>query len=86
MEGERRAEPGERCTCGRRAMTVFVTDAGEVGWCGLSDGGQKGGCVFCGDPAGHQGRRCSSYSLRPTGPVTGGDTVAPGPEAQEPGL
>lgn len=34
---ERPAEPGERCTCGRQAVRVILTDAfGEVGFCGIN--------------------------------------------------
>lgn len=77
---ERQAEPGERCTCGREARIVFVTERwGDVGWCGRSDGGRKEPCVFCGAPAEHE-TRCSSYSLRPPGkgrpPVEGGGSSA----------
>ncbi len=32
--------PGERCTCGRPAVTVFLTEKfGRVGYCGIADGG-----------------------------------------------
>jgi hypothetical protein len=64
---ERRAAPGELCTCGRPARLVYITERwGEVGWCGVSDGGRRGRCVFCGDPAGHPAeQRCASYALRP---------------------
>lgn len=61
----RPARLGERCTCGRQAVEVFVTaDHGEVGYCGLPDGGQKGPCVFCGGPR-HEGKggRCPEYQL-----------------------
>jgi hypothetical protein len=65
---ERRAEPGERCTCGRQAVVVFHTDTfGETGWCGRADGGeQTGPCPFCGGQR-HQGR-CPAYRLRPDPP------------------
>jgi hypothetical protein len=37
---ERRALPGELCTCGRPAVTVFETvQHGDVGYCGIPDGG-----------------------------------------------
>jgi hypothetical protein len=66
MGARRPAAPGERCTCGRQAVIVFVTDAwGEVGWCGLSDGGRRGPCVFCGAAAGHPEERCPAYRIRP---------------------
>ena len=62
---ERPAVPGERCTCGRAARIVFATEAfGEVGWCGVSDGGRGGVCVFCGSPTGHDGARCPAYRLQ----------------------
>jgi hypothetical protein len=65
---QRPAESGELCTCGRKATVVFQTEAhGEVGWCGLADGGQGGRCTFCGAPAGHRdGVACPSYSLAPS--------------------
>ncbi len=67
----RAALPGERCTCGRQAVQVFVHDDGrETGYCGLPDGGnQSGPCPFCcgerhrqpwGDPA-----VCPEYSVLP---------------------
>lgn len=63
---ERPARPGERCTCGRLARVVFLTeDWGAVGWCGRSDGGRRGACVFCGAGDGHDGLRCPAYRLRP---------------------
>jgi hypothetical protein len=66
MASERPAQPGELCTCGRPAEVVFINEQrGETGWCGLSDGGAKGPCIFCGDPAGHE-FRCPSYTLKPT--------------------
>ena len=68
--GERPAQSGERCVCGRPAVAVFVTARwGEVGWCGLADGGRRGPCVFCGDLGGHGGERCPSYMLRPDPPT-----------------
>lgn len=68
--GERLAQFGERCVCGRPAVTVFSTDRwGEVGWCGLADGGRRGRCVFCGDPDVHGGERCPHYVLRPDPPT-----------------
>lgn len=68
MSSERPAEPGERCTCGRQAVTVFITENfGDTGWCGISDGGaQVGPCPFCGG-ARHEGR-CPQYQLRPDPP------------------
>ncbi|MFJ4653919.1 hypothetical protein ACIP5Y_21860 [Nocardia sp. NPDC088792] len=59
----RRALPGERCTCGRQAVEVFISDHGETGYCGLADGGQEGPCVFCGSEERDHGR-CPQYQLR----------------------
>jgi hypothetical protein len=63
---ERRAEPGERCTCGRPAVTVYLTERyGEVGSCGVADGGAGTvPCPFCGQHTAHAGR-CPSYRVRP---------------------
>jgi hypothetical protein len=65
---ERRAEPGERCTCGRPAIVVYTTDTfGETGYCGIADGGARDGpCPFCGGERHPDGGRCPSYRLRPT--------------------
>ena len=69
---QRPAEPGELCTCGRQARVVYITEKwGEVGHCGLSDGGRGGPkpCPFCGHPAGpkaHPETRCPNYRLRST--------------------
>ena len=39
---ERPARPGEKCKCGRPAVIVYITERfGEVGYCGIPDGGQK---------------------------------------------
>jgi hypothetical protein len=63
---QRPAVAGERCTCGRLAVFVFVTDEwGAVGWCGWSDGGRRGPCVFFGAAGGHPEGRCPAYRLRP---------------------
>jgi hypothetical protein len=65
-ETQRPGETGERCTCGRPAVIVFVTDVwGEVGWCGRSDGGRGGPCVSCGATSGHPEVPCPAYRLRP---------------------
>jgi hypothetical protein len=62
---QRRAEPGERCTCGRQAVTVYITERGAFGYCGLSDGGEKSGpCPFCLGER-HEFGRCPEYQLRP---------------------
>ena len=55
-EGQRAAEPGELCQCGRAAVLVFLGGQwGPVGYCGLSDGGagRRGVCTFCGDTIDH---------------------------------
>lgn len=34
--------PGELCSCGRPAVTVYITEEfGRVGYCGIPDGGQQ---------------------------------------------
>ncbi len=73
MTGQRPAEPGEVCTCGRPAVLVFTGGAyGDTGYCDLPDGGGNAGpCPFCGGDR-HAGR-CPDYQLQPeTGPITGG--------------
>jgi hypothetical protein len=86
---ERQAERGELCTCGRPAVTVYSTEHyGEIGWCGRSDGGRRGPCVFCGTAAGHDGDRCPAYVLQ-TGPRLDGPVsqspVAPPTYPSDPG-
>jgi hypothetical protein len=64
---QRPAEPGELCTCGRQAITVYLGTAfGPTGDCGIRDGGDRTGpCPFCGGPR-HQEPygRCPQYRLR----------------------
>jgi hypothetical protein len=62
---ERPAVPGERCTCGRQAVVVYLGGVfGPTGYCGIADGGdQAGPCPFCGGPR-HQSGRCPDYRLR----------------------
>jgi hypothetical protein len=62
---ERPAAPGERCTCGRQAVVVYLGSVfGPTGYCGIADGGdQAGPCPFCGGPR-HQQGRCPDYRLR----------------------
>ena len=64
---ERRAEQGELCTCGRRAIVVFLGGQyGPTGYCGIGDGGDRAGpCAFCGGP--RHDDRCPNYQLRPEG-------------------
>jgi hypothetical protein len=66
---ERPAAPGERCTCGRQAVVVYLGSVfGPTGYCGIADGGdQAGPCPFCGGPR-HQSGRCPDYRLRPDQP------------------
>jgi hypothetical protein len=64
---ERPAEPGERCTCGRQAIVVYLTSRfGPTGYCGIADGGdQVGPCPFCGGPRHTEPTgRCPDYRLR----------------------
>jgi hypothetical protein len=62
---ERPAMPGERCTCGRQAVVVYLGSTfGPIGYCGIADGGDHAGpCPFCGGPR-HQSSRCPDYRLR----------------------
>lgn len=71
---ERPAAPGELCTCGRQAITVYLTGLhGQVGYCGLADGGARATpCPFCGEHTTHltawgDPARCPAYRLRPGG-------------------
>ena len=66
----RPAAPGERCTCGRQAVVVYLGSVfGPTGYCGIADGGDRTGpCPFCGGPRhetawGDPGR-CPDYRLR----------------------
>jgi hypothetical protein len=62
---ERPAAAGERCTCGRPAIVVYLGSVfGPTGYCGIADGGDRAGpCPFCGGPC-HQSGRCPDYRLR----------------------
>jgi hypothetical protein len=71
----RRAVPGERCTCGRQAVTVFEFGRADgvdgerapIGYCGIPDGGDRSQpCPFCGGPGPEHGV-CPRYRLRPQG-------------------
>ncbi len=65
--GERGALPGERCTCGRPAVDMLASArSGEVGWCGLNEGGLRWTCAVCGADAGHDSRRCLNDTFRPS--------------------
>ena len=77
VTSQRAAEPGEVCTCGRQAVTVFSwADRTPVGWCGRSDGGARDGrCPFCGGDR-HELGRCPDYELEP-------DWAQPGAEADD---
>ena len=68
---ERPAEPGELCTCGRQARTVFLTRRwGEVGSCDTNNAGLAPvlPCPFCGATEAHEvdGEvvKCPQYRLR----------------------
>lgn len=62
MLQRRGAVNGELCTCGRHAVTVYISGGLETGYCGVA-AGPAGPCVFCG-AAQHAGR-CPDYRLRP---------------------
>jgi hypothetical protein len=67
---ERPAAPGERCTCGRQAIVVYLSRIfGPTGFCGIADGGDRiGPCPFCGglrhETAWGDPGRCPYYRLR----------------------
>lgn len=66
VSDSRPARPGERCTCGRQAIQVFVTKAGEVGYCGIPDrGDQSARCPFCGGER-HEFAPCPEYRVSAT--------------------
>lgn len=79
MDSEQRvARPGELCTCGRAAVTVFISEEyGEVGYCGIEGSAANPvlPCPWCssvephkqswGDPA-----KCPEYQIRPPDPET----------------
>jgi hypothetical protein len=68
---ERRAASGERCTCGRQAVVVYLGGVfGPTGYCGIADGGdQAGPCPFCSGPRHPEPYgRCPDYRLRPDRP------------------
>lgn len=63
---ERPAQPGELCTCGRQAITVFLTAShGEVGYCGIRNARRITPCVFCGEDETRDFERCPEYRIRP---------------------
>lgn len=68
---ERRAEPGELCTCGRPAVIIYFTDHGDLGHCGRSDGGGSPvtPCPWCGATEPHTSPlgpgKCPRYSPLP---------------------
>ena len=60
--GQRPAELGERCTCGRPAIVVFLGGrVGDTGYCGAPS--THTDCAWCDQPR-HDGR-CPAYRLRP---------------------
>jgi hypothetical protein len=66
-DADRRAEPGELCTCGRPAVVVYLSERwGAVGYCGLSGVRPLMPCPFCGSPEPHPAK-CPSYRLNPGG-------------------
>lgn len=62
---QRPAEPNEVCTCGRKAVIVFLGGPyGPTGYCGRPQPpGER--CTFCGE--GEHITRCPQYRLRPEG-------------------
>ena len=68
--GQRLAGPGELCTCGRPAVTVYLTERGAFGYCGQPDGGARTRpCPWCGVARRHltgwgDPTRCPDYALR----------------------
>lgn len=71
---EREANPGELCTCGRDAVTVYsFSGRGEMGWCGLSSAlPPVVPCRFCGSDEAHRTawgdlEKCPRYQLVPAG-------------------
>ena len=67
VPSERPAAPGERCTCGRQAIVVYLGSGfGPTGYCGIPDGGEDTGpCPFCGGPRHLEWEgRCPRYRLR----------------------
>lgn len=68
---DRAAQPGELCTCGRQAVTVYEFDERPpIGHCGQADGDRIGPCPFCGATAQHRHPSgdpapCPQYRLRP---------------------
>jgi hypothetical protein len=63
MSSQRPASAGELCTCGRPAVTVFVSEEwGETGYCGI-EGGKPEICPFCGSD--QCVGRCPEYRVRP---------------------
>jgi hypothetical protein len=65
---ERPAKLGERCTCGRPAVVVLMTERfGEVGACLIDDRGRFAPwpCIFRGGSEHHdRGDRCPAYRVR----------------------
>lgn len=68
---ERDAAPGELCTCGRRATTVFITGGGEIGYCGVEGSGSDPvlPCPWCGSETPHREpygdpAMCPDYALK----------------------
>jgi hypothetical protein len=70
---ERPAVAGELCTCGRQAVTVFVSEKwGEVGHCGVEGSAARPvlPCPWCGATVPHTAswgdpQKCPEYRLRP---------------------
>ncbi len=71
---ERPALPGDLCTCGRQAVTVFINqEFGEVGYCGIEGASFNPvlPCPFCSSSSPHRQPwgdpdKCPQYTVRPT--------------------
>jgi hypothetical protein len=69
----RPAKPGDLCTCGRQAVTVFSSEQyGDVGYCGIDGSASRPvlPCPWCGATESHleswgDPARCPDYRLRP---------------------
>lgn len=69
---QRPAKPGDLCTCGRQAVTVFSNEQfGDAGYCGIEGAAARPvlPCPWCGSSEPHKEvwgdpGRCPDYQLR----------------------